>query len=61
MNDYQRWQGGKSHHKYSYTISDIARITGRAEGTVRNDSCGRRVDLDDLESVVEYISKRRSK
>lgn len=50
-----RWQMGKSYRKYTYTIKDIAEISGRAIGTIRNDISKKKLVVSDLMSVVEYI------
>lgn len=50
-----RWKGGRGYTKYYYTVKDIAEITGRAIGTVRNDITKSRLELADLKSVFEYI------
>jgi len=50
-----QYRGGRGYTKYSFTVVDIARITGRAIGTIRNDVCLRKLRMEDLESVVEYI------
>ena len=57
MDDNLRWKGGKSHHKYFYTVQDIATITERAEGTIRNDASAGRLNLGDLLSVSKYCTK----
>lgn len=54
----KEYRGGKSPVKHYYTVQDIARLSGRAVGTVRNDSAAGRVDLDDLGSVCAYIRER---
>ena len=46
-------EGGHPKRHY-YTVKDIAKVTGRAVGTIRNDSWRHRVDLDDLGSVLRY-------
>lgn len=43
--------------KYCYTVKDIAEITGRAEGTIRNDISRKKLNMSDLKSVAEYITK----
>jgi hypothetical protein len=55
ITDKNRWRGGKSYHKYCYTVKDIAEITGRAEGTIRNDISRKKLIMDDLLSVSFYI------
>ena len=52
-----RWTHGKSATRYNYTTWDIARLTGRAIGTVRNDIAAGRLIMDDLKSVSEYIMR----
>jgi len=52
-----RWQNGKSYHKYYYTVKDIAQITGRAIGTIRNDMSKGKLEMSDLLSVIKYIKK----
>ena len=51
--------GGHPKRHY-YTVQDIAKLSGRAVGTVRNDSCKGVVDLDSLESVFKYVLTRSS-
>jgi len=53
----KRWQNGKSYHKYYYTVKDIAQITGRAIGTIRNDMSKGKLEMSDLLSVIKYIKK----
>lgn len=47
---------GRGYTKYTYTVQDVAKVSGRAVGTVRNDVAKGKLDLDSLESVVAYIS-----
>jgi cell division protein FtsB len=54
-----RWRGGKSYHKYCYTVQDIAAITERAIGTIRNDMSKKKLIMDDLRSVAEYIGGKK--
>jgi hypothetical protein len=56
-----RWIKGKSYRKYSYTVKDIAELTGRAIGTVRNDISNKRLIIQDLRSVVNYINECKCK
>jgi len=51
----KRWQNGKSYHKYFYTVKDIAQITGRTVGTIRNDMSKKKLIMDDLLNVIKYI------
>ena len=53
----KRWQNGKSYHKYTYTVKDIAEITGRSLGTIRNDMSAGKINMDDLLNVMQYIVK----
>jgi len=54
-----RWQKGKSYHRYSYTILDISEATKRAPGTVRNDVSRGELDVEDLVSVANYVVRYR--
>ena len=58
MDENNRWNRGKSPHKYSYTVRDIAKATGKVEGTIRNDICKGRLNPHDLMSVAKYIVRR---
>ena len=51
-----RFGTGRYPKKHYYTVQNIADITGRAVGTIRNDSSAGKIDLDSLESVVCYCS-----
>ena len=46
---------GSHYRKYYYTVRDVARVTGRAEGTIRNDVYAGRLNMSDLRSIAEYI------
>jgi len=50
-----RWTGGRGYKRHYYTVRDIAKMTGRAPGTIRNASAAGKINLDDLESVIRYI------
>lgn len=52
-----RNKNGRGYTKYHYTVKDIAEITGRAEGTIRNDISRKKLIMDDLRSVAEYITR----
>lgn len=54
-----RWIKGKSPKKHCYTVKDISKLSGRAVGTIRNDSCAGKIDLNDLVSVFNYCIKYR--
>jgi hypothetical protein len=45
--------------KHCYTVKDISKLSGRAVGTIRNDSCAGKIDLNDLVSVFNYCIKYR--
>lgn len=49
---------GSHYKKYKYTILDVARVTGRKPGTIRNDVCNNVVDLNDFDSVIEYVKNK---
>jgi len=55
ITEQNRWKNGSSYKKYYYTVKDISEITGRAIGTVRNDICKKKLIINDLESVTNYI------
>jgi hypothetical protein len=55
LTDGTRNRKGRGYTRYYYTVEDIARVTGRVVGTIRNDVSKGRVILGDLASVVEYI------
>ena len=46
---------GRGYTKYYYTVKDIARITGRARGTIWNDISKKKLIMDDLLSVSLYV------
>jgi len=48
--------GGRGFTRYNYTTHDIARITHRAIGTVRNDISEGKLVMDDLLNVSRYIA-----
>lgn len=54
----KRWENGKSYHKYCYTVKDIADITGRSVGTIRNDMSKGKLDMNDLLDVLTYITNQ---
>jgi len=49
---------GRGYTRHYYTIQDIAKLTHRSEGTIRNDASSHRVKLDDLISVFWYCRDR---
>jgi hypothetical protein len=68
MNKNQNWTSetapkgkGKSFRKYFYTIQDVARLSGRAIQTIRNDISRGILEPGNLESIYEYISKARER
>ena len=56
-----RWDRGKSCHKYNYTVQDIAKVTGRAVGTVRNDINKGKLKMGSLLSVSNYVCRLKSR
>ena len=48
---------GRGFKRYFYTVQDIARVTGRKVGTVRNDVSRGLVVLGDIKSVSRYIER----
>ena len=55
ITEQNRWKNGGSYKKYYYTVKDISEITGRATGTIRNDIYQKKLVMDDLRSVSQYI------
>lgn len=55
LTNFERNKNGRGYTKYNYTVKDIAEITSRAIGTVRNDISRKKLTMDDLGSVAEYI------
>jgi len=51
----ERNKSGRGYTKHYYTVQDIAKMAGRAPGTIRNASAAGKINLDDLESVIRYI------
>ena len=43
--------------RYYYTVKDIAKVTGRAEGTIRNDVCSGALVIEHLGNVVRYCRR----
>ena len=54
-----RWKKGKAYHKYSYTICEIAELSGKAVQTVRNDICKKKLDMMDMRSICKYIGGKK--
>ena len=57
----KEYRGGGTRKLHHYTTEDIAKVSGRAVGTIRNDVCNGKMDIDDLGSVVRYIIGRGKK
>ena len=55
--DKTRSKSGKGFTRYQYTTKDIAEVTGRAIGTIRNDQVSGSLVIEDLISVARYITK----
>jgi len=53
----KEYRGGNTYKKYIYTVKDIAKVTGRAEGTIRNDVCSGALVIEDLGNVVGYCRR----
>ena len=56
-----RNRNGRGVKKYYYKVTDIAKLSGRAEGTIRNASWSGKLNIDDLESVFKYCQRCREK
>lgn len=46
---------GSHYKKYTYTTRDIARVTSRTEGTIRNDVLHDKLVMNDFMNVAAYI------
>lgn len=57
----KQYRGGRGHRKYCWTVKDVARLTGRAEGTIRNDMAAKVLDMADILSLARYIEKHGEK
>lgn len=57
----KEWKRGRGYTKYTYTIKDIAMMTNRTIGTVRNDLCRKGIDISDIKKMIEYVSLYRGK
>ena len=53
----KRWDKGKSLHKYSYTLQDIAHVRGVTIHAVRQSIKRGTLNPEDLVSVARYILK----
>ena len=56
-----RNKAGRGRKRHAYTVEDIAKLAGRAEGTIYNASWSGKLNLDNLESVFQYCQKCRKK
>ncbi len=52
-----RWSKGRSETKYTYTLSDIARLKGVKVPAIRKAIQRNRLNPADLASVISYIGK----
>ena len=57
MSENRGFATGSHYRKYYYTVRDVARITGRTEGTIRNDIHAGRLCMADLKDVARYIEE----
>ncbi len=46
---------GSHYKKHTFTVQDLAGVTGRAEGTIRNDMSKGLLDMDRFADVARYI------
>ncbi len=60
LTDENRNKNGRGYTRHYYTVKDIARMSNRAEGTIRNAACSGKLNIDDLESVIDYCNQRRN-
>jgi hypothetical protein len=54
-----RFGVGRHARRYFYTLEDIARVSGRSVGTIRNSLSKGLFEADDLESVIRFVVSRR--
>ena len=52
-----RFGQGKSEHKFTYTYSDIARLTKLTKNTIKLYVYQKKFDPNDLLSVIQFIVK----
>ena len=57
----REWRGGKTFEKLTYTIEDIARLTGRTKGTVRNDINKKKIDKHSPDAMMNYVADMLNK
>ena len=50
---------GSHYKRYNFTVLDIAEVTKRKPGTIRNDIYKSILDMSDFESVVNYLFRFR--
>jgi len=50
------WRGGKRPEKFFYTLKDVAKITGRAIGSIRNDISKKKINKRDTEEMLVYVA-----
>lgn len=51
------WNKGKSEHKFTYTYSTIAQLTGLKVGTLRRYASQGKFNPNNLKSVLEFIKE----
>ncbi len=59
ITDANRNRNGRGYDKHYYTIEDISKASNRANGTIRNAISEGKINIDNLESVIDYCNKRR--
>ena len=52
----KEYRGGKKYTRYNYTTLDVAKLTGRSIGTIRNDIASGKLVMSDLLSVSGYVA-----
>lgn len=57
----KQWTEGRSATKYTYTVDDIARLTGLKRKTIWNYTTQGKLIPSSLESVVHFISYYQNK
>lgn len=57
----KEWRGGSSYRKFTYTLENVASVTGLTIATIRNDLLKRKVDKDDPDAMLKYIMSKGCK
>ena len=50
------WRGGKLPEKFYYTLRDVAKISGMAIGSIRNDISKKNINKRNPEEMLVYVA-----